>query len=191
MTSPAKNRERALALLARGFTRDDVARKVGVSERTVYRWQRAASAVESAPSAVEPASADDRKPEDLAPSSAPPAGDDADDILSIARGIIAEQKAIAQLAKQDGNTNAAARALKSAGDAANLVGRLEQRRKASADVVTFTRAELDAANKRVHEIFDGLRADLERTGGLVCSSCGRAIRVYLASDGTDSRGKAP
>ena len=168
MTISASTRAEAMRLVRRGHSVNDAAKRTGVNRKTLARWLEAER--ESAPDSAPPP-----QPETPAPSL-----DEDGDILAIARQIIHEQKATAELARSDGNTTAAARALKSAGDAANLVARIESRRKADHDAVVIPRAELEKADRDLAEMAAALDADIERCGGLVCASCGRAIRMNLA-----------
>jgi RNA polymerase-binding transcription factor DksA len=75
---------------------------------------------------------------------------------------------------------AASRFLKNAHGAAHDLARAERESKADADTVTYTRAELERARKAMAERVAALAADLERTNGLVCSECGRSIRIAIA-----------
>lgn len=175
MTTPAKTREKALDLLARGFTREEVARKVKVSERTVYRWQRAEEA--DADADVEPSRVEDTgeaaQPAAflLDPRAAP---------TELTRTILHESLQGAVEAKRDGNLTAASRLLKNAHGAAHDLARAERELRQNDDVVTIPRAELERARQAMRERVAALASDLQRTGGLVCNHCGRELRVAFA-----------
>lgn len=180
MTAPAKTRAKALDLLARGFTRDDVARKVNVSERTVYRWQRAADA-EAVPSPKTPDESPASERVATHPRVAP---------VELTKAILHESMQGAAEARRDGNLTAASRLLKNAHGAAHDLQRAERESKANADVVTLDRAELDRARANQADMLHRLREDFARCG-LACATCARSIRVWLASDGASGHPPLP
>lgn len=93
---------------------------------------------------------------------------------------LAEAQLRADQAAADGNHTAAQRF---SGDVVKytlLKARLDKDRKSDTDVVTIPRAELDRARQAMRDRIAALAADLERTGGIVCSHCGREIRISLA-----------
>lgn len=176
---PARVRAHAVALVRAGASIRDAARqtakkfKTGCTGTTVRRWVRDASEVEDAP------------PSSAPPPAPPPVEAEADefadgDNLAELRHMVREQRAVAKQARADGNTTAAQRALKAVGDALNTIARIEARTKADGDTVAIPRAELEAAKARIRDRVTALASDLERTGGIVCSHCGRALRLSLA-----------
>jgi hypothetical protein len=147
--------------------------KVHVGEGTIRKWVKAAEAA--------PPPEDDAPPSAPAPEAPPVELVDDGDILTTLREIIAMQRSVAAEAKRDGNTAAAARALKTASEAANTVARIEEsRRGKSDDAITIPRSEFAADDAAAKEYLARARADLERTGGLVCAECGRNLRIALA-----------
>ena len=161
--------------------------KVNVSEAIVRKWCKQRDAEISEARAADETPRGIREAlESLDPSDAPPAEGDT---IAELRALMREQQELARRAKADGNTTAAARALKAAGDAANTLARLEARRAEATDgalVITKEDAERNRAAARA--LAAGYAADLERTGGPVCSACGRRLRIEIASNPTPTKG---
>jgi hypothetical protein len=187
----------ALRLVAKGVsTRTAQAQikkrhKVHVGEGTIRKWVKAAEAAPPAPvkgarflakvAAVEAEYEGEEMPSVLVSSAPPVEIVDDGDIMTTLREIISTQRAVARQATADGNTAAAARALKNASEAANTVARIEEsRRGKSDDAITIPRSEFAADDAAAREYLARARADLERTGGLTCNHCGREIRIALA-----------
>ncbi len=185
-------RAEAVHLASKGLTTREVAatlRKKHRGEGFSEAWVRKVVAASDAAPPSEPPPSEPPPP--AAPAapvasapSASPEDAESDDVLEMARRIAAEQRAVARDAKADGNHTAAQRALKQAGDAANLIARLEARRSGADDVVTIPRAELERARQAMHERVAALVDDLLRTGGVVCSHCGRELRIAIAKGET-------
>ncbi len=176
MTVPAPKRAAALDLVRRGHSINDAAKRVGISRKTIARWL----ATEPAPALPQPeVPAAPREPFD--PRRAP---------TDLTRTILDESLKGAELAKNDGNLTAAARLLKNAHGAAHDLQRAERESKASTEVVTIPRAELDRAKARQGEMLELLRADFDRCG-LACALCARQIRVWFASGGAEGKPPLP
>lgn len=188
----AKFKAAALKLLDAGVTtREAQAQlrkrfKSHVGEGTLRAWAKAAKAAPPPELAPEP------EPAALAPEVEDAGQEELDededegaDLYERTRRKIATMKRRADLAERDGNHTAAQRYSKQESDLMLLLARLEEKRKTATDAVTIPRAEIERARQDMRARVAALAADLERTGGLVCSHCGREIRIMLA------RGDAP
>lgn len=180
--SPAK-RAAALKLLSKGLNCNQVAatlRKKYPGEAFSESWVRkVANAPEVEASASTPAMP--------AVEATPPDAEDGDEIQDTyahTRESIAVAKRRARAAEADGNHTAAVRFSKQVSDYTLLLARLDKERHADTDVVTIPRAELERVRHAMRERVEALRADLARTGGIVCSQCGREIRIALAKGET-------
>lgn len=178
---PIKVRAEALRLRDTGMSFAQIAAKCtkiakrNVSEATVRKWCKDAADAPEAPTER------DRAPDSAAEPEPPEAS--SDDPLAVLRELITEHKALAKLARRDGNAAAAAKALGAAAKAADTLARLEAGKRSGlgeGDLV-ITREQYAAAERTVNERVAKLAADLERTGGMVCGECGRKIRIALAS----------
>lgn len=161
--------------------------KIKLAKATVQKWvdERDADATPDVPAPPKPD----------APTPADVEADDAsgDDIAEL-RGLVREQRALAKQAREDGNSAAAAKALKAAGEAANTIARLKAKSAPTDDAIVIPRAEYVRIRADLAERVRALGADLARTGGLVCGECGRRIRIELASQEThteEARSAAP
>lgn len=183
----------ALRLLDKGvYTRAAQAqlkKKYGVhvGEGTLRKWAKARDAASAPPPPPAPPELDeddDAPLSDLPEISLPPEAEPIDvsglDTYEETKRAIAEANRDAAQARRDGNHSAVARARHAAAEYTKLLARLDKDRKGSADGVTFTRAELDHARQAMRDRVAALAADLRRTGGIVCSQCGRDIRIALA-----------
>lgn len=176
---PLKVRAEARRLRATGMSFAQVAEKCAkiarrpVSEASVRKWCKDSEAEPQAPPSSVPAPAQDE----------PTTPELSDDPLAVLRELVVEHKALAALARRDGNAKAAAQALAAAGKAADTLARLESKRVdgAGAGSVTYTREQIEAEDRAIDERLALLDADLKRCGGLVCPECGRRIRIELAS----------
>lgn len=186
----------ALRLLGVGNSSRTVAEQIRkrfrrpCSEAAVRKWARDAD-IDKAPESAPESAAPIRDSEDAAPldpvngADAPALSesDDADDDASLYDRTLRMMKraeARAKRAEADGNHSAAQRAQRDAATLMPVLARLDAQRKAGADGVTFAREDLEKARASVRARVAALAADLERTGGIVCSSCGRRIRLQLA-----------
>lgn len=191
---PAHVIAEALRLAATGLGHRDVAAQIRkrfrrpCAHQTVSAWVRDAQEDDAPESDVPIRESQGTPPLDLTERTEVSAlegesDNDSGDVLELARAIVRDQRATAKRAKEDGNHAAAQRALKAAGDAANLIARIEAQRAATAGgegAVVFTKEQLESARRMVFDRVAALAADLERTGGLVCSHCGREIRLAIA-----------
>jgi predicted transcriptional regulator len=169
VTIPAQRRTLALDLVRRGHSVNDAAKRTGVNRKTISRWLEAEQAQASEAVTQPEASASPSEP--LDPRAAP---------TELTRTILRESLEGASQAKADGNLTAAARLLKNAHGAAHDLVRADRERLKSEDSITFSRAELEAAKRSVLDRVQRLASDIQRTGGIVCSNCGRELRINLA-----------
>jgi hypothetical protein len=200
---PAHVRAEALRLRRSGMPATQIAVKlrrqfgIKLAKATVQLWGDEADA-EAAPAA--PAAAPDVQlagpptprlawPHDAPPAEpapAPPADADAelDDPTGLAtmRQIAREQRALARESNRIGNVAAAAKALKAAGDAAEAIARLTSKQVAGGEgALVLTKEQVAAVRAAARQLEEKYAADLQRTGGPVCSECGRKLRIELAS----------
>lgn len=102
--------------------------------------------------------------------------------LETMRELVREQRALATMARRDGNAAAAAKALKAAGDAAEAVARLSARQVAGGEgALVLTKEQVAAVRAAARQLEEKYAADLQRTGGPVCAECGRKLRIALAA----------
>ena len=172
-----KYRAAALRLLAKGLTTREVAatlRKKHPKETFSEAWVRKVELAGDAPPPSEPAPPSEHPvPDALAD------GSDLD-TYAHTKQAIAEANRSALEARRDGNHAAAARSAHTASEYTKLLARLDKDRKTHDDVVAIPRAEFDRADQAARDVLASLRADLARTGGLVCAECGKKIRIALA-----------
>lgn len=127
---------------------------------------------------------DPRESDDAEPA-AEPAADGAElSSLDEYRALVREAKQTAAWAKRDGNPKAAQAALRDALTAQNNIARIEALQQKTAPGVLMTEETIAAGFAECEELVLKLVADLERTGGLTCSHCGRAVRVSIAKGET-------
>jgi len=107
-------------------------------------------------------------------------GGDGDSLYDRTLKMINRAQARASRAEADGNHAAAQKAQRDAATLLPVLARLDKDRKANTDSVTFSREKLEKARRTIAERIAALIADLDRTGGIVCSGCGRQIRLNLA-----------
>jgi transposase-like protein len=186
---PPKVKAEAVRLVLKGVppltAQKQLKKKFGehVSEGAIRNWVAAARAAELE---AEDDAEDTPSVPVLAPvPEAPPADDDADteisdDVYEQTRRMMRNSLRLAKQAEKDGNTSAAQKSQRDAANLGIILARLDKERRSTTDAVTFTRAELETAKRNMTDRVAALAADLERTGGLVCSNCGRAIRIALA-----------
>lgn len=148
--------------------------KEHVGEGTLRRWAkvRDAASEEPAPESAPPSAPNVAPPVEAVPADV--------DTYEHTRRELARAKQRADEAARDGNHTASQRFSKQVVDYTLLLARLDKDRKADTDVVTIPRAELERARQAMRDRVAALASDLERTGGLVCSHCGREIRISLA-----------
>jgi hypothetical protein len=185
MASPTPTRARALDFVRRGFTREETARKVKVSKRTVYRWVREAERAELATHAKP--THEPEAPPAPAPRPSAAAGARAEEIT---RHSVDSALAMAERALADGNTTAAAKLIRDALQGSNTLARIESKQLENQDVVAIPRVELDRAKARQADMLQRLRDDFDRCG-FACATCARSIRIYAASDGAQGHPPVP
>lgn len=178
-----KVRAEALRLVESGVSQRSAAAQVSkrfrtsVSASSVGKWVAAAASAPTSeeipqPDALPPPAAE-------APAATPPL-----DVHEHTRRQLAAAMRRSDEASADGNHTAAQRYSKQAADLTLLLARLDKERRGDVDAVTIPRDEFDAADQQARDILGALRADLARTGGLVCNHCGREIRIALAKGET-------
>lgn len=176
----------ALALLDSGVTTREAQAQLRkrfrgehVGEGTLRKWAKDRDAAALAP-------VEDDAPESAPHAPEPPAAAAPDalpsnvDTYEHTRVELARAKQRADEAARDGNHTAAQRFSKQVVDYTLLLARLDKDRKADTDVVVIPRGDLERVRQAMRDRVAALAADLERTGGLVCSHCGRDIRIALA-----------
>lgn len=168
MSIPAARRAQALRLVHQGHSINDAAKRTGISRKTITRWLDATPLPETPQPAESPLSA-----EALASSAS-----------ELTREIAGQSLELARLAKQDGNSTAASRALKTARDSANDLRREEVAKNKDRDGIFFSKEQLESAMRTNYDRVAKLAADLERTGGLCCAKCGAEVRLRLAQGGS-------
>jgi hypothetical protein len=120
-------------------------------------------------------------PADAAPAELDALGDDPTGLETM-RALVREQRALATMARRDGNAAAAAKALKAAGDAAEAVARLSARQVAGGEgALVLTKEQVAQVRAAARQLEEKYASDLQRTGGPVCAECGRRLRIELAS----------
>lgn len=189
-----KFKAEALRLLGTGLsvaaTQAQLAKKfkgVHVGDGTLRGWIRVAAVPRKRAPALDVEYVPESEPLPPAPpnTSTPavePEDDAAGDLDVYAqtrRQLITAQRR-AEEASRDGNHTAAQRFSKQAVESLLLLARLDKDRKVDTDAVSIPRAEFDQADRTARDILARLRADIARTGGLVCSNCGRELRIALA-----------
>jgi len=154
---------------------------VHVGEGTLRKWVKERDAAPPPAEDEEEDAPPFRVPQHapLAPVAEPPVEEDLDLYTQTLLDLREARQGMRE-AKRDGNHTAATRYGKQIEQLSLLRGRLEAARKADTDAVTIPRVELEQARRTVRERVAALAADLERTGGLVCSHCGRALRTAIA-----------
>jgi hypothetical protein len=105
--------------------------------------------------------------------------DDADSLTQYRRQR-ANALRMAREAESVGNLTAAQRFSKQATELSLLIAREEKQTKSDTDVISVPRDEFERAVRARRDLVAALAADLERTGGIVCSHCGREIRLAIA-----------
>jgi hypothetical protein len=163
---------------AQGAGPAQIGRELGVAEHVVERAVKAPPAPEFA---------------GTGPVDAPPAPDLPLTPEEVARDPLERAKErLARLDKQidrafdAGNDETALSLQRTANELLAEVRKLEaDRRTDGADLVTFTREQLEQGARLVRERLDALAADRVAQGGLVCVSCGERLRLAAAaaSDG--------
>jgi hypothetical protein len=173
------HRLEALKLASKGLTTREVAtalQKKHPGESFSEAWVRKVAA---SPAPVEVPTPVETKPAAPAKtakvSAAPPS-----DVYEHTRLQLASAIERAELATADGNHTAAQRFSKQIVDYTLLLARLDKDRKVGDDVVVVPRSEFKAAEQTARDVLGALRADIARSGGLVCNHCGRDIRLALA-----------
>jgi hypothetical protein len=172
-----KFKAEALRLLSVGVTTREAQAQLKrrfrehVGEGTLRAWAKAADAAPPASEGPPPPTAP-APPATVAP--AP------QDVYEHTRTQLATSIQRAEEASAIGNYTAAQRFSKQIVDYTLLLARLDKERRSDTDVVTIPRAELERARAAMHDRVSKLKDDLARTGGLVCSNCGREIRLALA-----------
>ena len=177
-----KLRGTARALRVEGLTIREISERLPVSEGTIAKWVRDISRGD--PTALNVHEAPD------APEDPPPAVDEATDAdledpeerLKMA---IREMHNLAKEAQTIGNFTQAARFHSLAAAYSKDLTQIQKRKAADPDVWTAPRRAVDDATRRVRDTIARLVEDVERTGGVVCSHCGRRLRASLASRGAD------
>lgn len=102
--------------------------------------------------------------------------------LETMRQIAREQRKLAKEANAVGNVAAAAKALKSAGDAAEAIARITAKQVVGGEgSLTLSKEQLASLRAAARQLEEKYAADLQRTGGPVCAECGRQLRIELAS----------
>lgn len=159
-----------------------------VGEGTLRKWKKDAESAPDPDVVIDEA-------EHTPPAEAPPVASTSNEIAlppgegttyeRVSRALV-DTRRRADEASRDGNHTAAQRFSKQALDYELLLARLEKQRDASVDGVTIPRAELERIRQDMLNRVAALAADLERTGGLVCSKCGRELRIEIAR-GTPAR----
>lgn len=153
-----------------------------VSAAAVGKWKRDAAALaevedDAPPSSVAPAPAVDPQP-DL-PVETPEDDGAPIDVYEHTRKAMRRSQRLAEQAAADGNHAAAQKAQRDVLGYSTILARLEKERRSDEERL-FTREELEAARRSINDRVTKLVEDVARTGGLVCSHCGREIRVRLA-----------
>lgn len=178
----------ALALLDAGVTTREAQAQLRkrfrehVGEGTLRSWLKARDA---APPESEPAPEAPESEDAVGRSGGPtsPAAETAEETLDTYERVTRRRARVEKLAdeaEQVGNLTAAQRFSKQVVDLDLLLARLDRERKVGTDVVTIPRADLERIRQAMRDRVAALASDLRRTGGIVCSSCGRSIRVALA-----------
>jgi hypothetical protein len=102
--------------------------------------------------------------------------------LETMRELVREQRALATMARRDGNAAAAAKALKAAGDAAEAVARLSAKQVAGGEgALVLTKEQVAQVRAAARQLEEKYAADLARTNGVCCAECSRRLRIELAS----------
>lgn len=191
---PLRIKVAALELYDRGVPAKTAATQISrrfrlkISEGAIRNWARKRDAERLALDAEDDAPPSSAVP-DLAPLDAPNAPEaptppttveTPEDVYAHTRKQLNDAVARAERASAEGNHTAAQRFGRDIVQYTLLIARLDKERKASADGVTFTRDELEAARRTITSRVEALASDLARTGGIVCSQCGREIRTAIA-----------
>jgi hypothetical protein len=163
MTIPAKRRAEAQRLARAGHCQAEIARRLGISRRSVQRIV-ADVLPDSAAAAPEPT----------------PAADAPTNARELTRAIAEQSFEIAKAAAADGHTVAAVRAAKAAREATADLLRDERARQVPDGAHVFTTEQLKAARAQLVEMVDRLAASPEGSLG-VCSRCGADLRMARAS----------
>lgn len=186
-----KAKAEALRLHDAGVSRAQIVRQLkkqfreDVSEGCIRRWVRLRA---EAAEVDQPASSPVEIPfPDVSPAPEPPAEDEPEDLdvdaVEDLQRTIRNAKRMAKLAEREGNMTAAARMIRDALNGQNTLARLKAAKKDAEDGVFIPRADVERIRREMIDRVQRLEADLKRTGGLVCSHCGREIRLQLAKEG--------
>lgn len=183
---PQKAKDEAVRLVTAGQSLREAAAQISkrfrikVNESSIRRWRALAEAQTTADE-------DESQPSSAPPPVDPPAPaaeedpDDGanEDLLVQTRRMLRNAQRLAAQASADGNHAAAQKHSRDAAGLVNTIARIEAGRK-SGEERLFTRDELEKARASITERVTKLAQDVERTGGLVCSHCGREVRIMLA-----------
>ena len=159
---------RVRELAATGMSARAIGRDVGLSHVTVSKLLRADSRKPPQGEAAVPAD-----------KTAEPTPDESH--LDFARRCMRESQAIARAARAAGNFAAAQKASRDTAQYAAIVARLERTAIAEADLLRFSRAQIDEA---MAALVDRVAAMCDRP--LLCASCSRALSVEWGTSGRNS-----